>query len=341
MSKKKLTELPPGQQLAKRLPVEGESASNPPKIEISEWKLCVSGEVGNPISLNFEEFCRLPLEKVTIDAHCVTGWSKQACEWEGVAFPSLAKLAKPAKSARFVQFIAYSERNHDTSLPLSVCMDEGVLLATSYNGKPLEPEHGFPVRTVSPTRYFYKSLKWLREIRFLKDDVPGYWERNGYSNNADYKREERYVSGNLKPNEAARLRAGGDFKRNGERNLSSIDLRGGSFPGKDVAGVVMNFSNLRETDFRGANFLKADLRECDFTGADLRVANFSEANLCGVCFSGANLGGAVLRRAKLKNAIFHRKGETPPLLDGIDLTGADLKGLPEEQLRFLKDKKVI
>ena len=66
------------------------------------------------------------------------------------------------------------------------------LIAYEADGDPLEPEHGWPLRLVIPSRYFWKSAKWLRGLELLSEDQPGFWERYGYHNDADYWKEERY-----------------------------------------------------------------------------------------------------------------------------------------------------
>jgi DMSO/TMAO reductase YedYZ molybdopterin-dependent catalytic subunit len=48
------------------------------------------------------------------------------------------------------------------------------------------------VRLVVPSRYFWKSAKWLRALELSAVDRPGFWERYGYHNDADYWQEQRY-----------------------------------------------------------------------------------------------------------------------------------------------------
>ena len=71
-------------------------------------------------------------------------------------------------------------------------MDDDVILALSHDGKPLEPEHGGPLRLVVPKLYFWKSAKWLRGFEFLDVNPPGFWEVNGYHMHADPWKDERY-----------------------------------------------------------------------------------------------------------------------------------------------------
>ncbi|MFP5355180.1 MAG: molybdopterin-dependent oxidoreductase, partial [Gemmatimonadota bacterium] len=78
------------------------------------------------------------------------------------------------------------------NVPIDYLRAEHALLATHANGEPLTPEHGWPLRLVIPGKYFWKSAKWLRALRFETQDEPGFWEVRGYHNNADYWGEERY-----------------------------------------------------------------------------------------------------------------------------------------------------
>jgi DMSO/TMAO reductase YedYZ molybdopterin-dependent catalytic subunit len=88
--------------------------------------------------------------------------------------------------------IFHAEAGFTSNVPLEITLDPQCLLAWSYDGKPLEAEHGYPLRSIVPGRYFWKSAKWLRGVEFSTEDKLGFWERNGYSNSADPWREERY-----------------------------------------------------------------------------------------------------------------------------------------------------
>jgi DMSO/TMAO reductase YedYZ molybdopterin-dependent catalytic subunit len=74
-------------------------------------------------------------------------------------------------------------------------MGDDVLLATRYDDQPLTAEHGGPLRTLVPAKYFWKSAKWLRALEFVAEDQLGFWERAGYNNSADPWTEERYARG--------------------------------------------------------------------------------------------------------------------------------------------------
>ncbi len=180
--------LPPGQYLTEKWPVL--HAGTVPQTDLATWDFRVFGQVESPITLSWEELTALPTREITIDIHCVTRWSRFDTSFKGVHWSELAKLVSPKPSARYV--VAHAEQDFTANVPLAALEDEEALLAYEADGEPLTPEHGWPLRLVIPKRYFWKSAKWLRGIELLDHDEPGFWERLGYHNEADYWKEERY-----------------------------------------------------------------------------------------------------------------------------------------------------
>lgn len=181
--------VPPGQHLVPNFPVL--HYGGVPRFDPARWDLRVYGLVADPLTLTWAEFQKLPTQRQVCDIHCVTTWSKLDTVWEGVPFKHIAELAQPKPEARFV--IARCEHNFTTSLPLEVMLADDVLLATRYADQPLTAEHGGPLRTLVPSKYFWKSAKWLRALEFVVEDELGFWERAGYNNTADPWKEERYA----------------------------------------------------------------------------------------------------------------------------------------------------
>ena len=180
--------LPPGQYLTEKWPVL--HAGDVPDVDLGTWTLAVTGELEQPITLTFDQLKALPATEVTTDIHCVTRWSRFDARFKGVHWRELAKLVRPKASAHFV--LAHAEQGFTANVPLEALEDDKALVAWEADGEPLEPDHGWPLRLVIPTRYFWKSAKWLRGIELLSADQPGFWERYGYHNDADYWKEERY-----------------------------------------------------------------------------------------------------------------------------------------------------
>ncbi len=181
--------LPPGQYYTDKWPVL--HAGEIPDVDLATWTLQVTGEVEEPLTLSFEELQQLPATEVTTDIHCVTRWSRFDARFKGVHWSELAKLCSPKPSARFA--IAHAEHGFTANVPLEALEDEHALVVYEADGALLTPEHGRPVRLFIPTKYFWKSAKWLRGIELSAVDKPGFWERYGYHNNADFWKEERYV----------------------------------------------------------------------------------------------------------------------------------------------------
>jgi DMSO/TMAO reductase YedYZ molybdopterin-dependent catalytic subunit len=180
--------LPPGQYLTEKWPVL--HAGSVPTVDLATWDLSVFGEVEEPVRLTWEELQALPSREITVDIHCVTRWSRFDTRFRGVHWSELEKLVRPKPSARFV--LAHSEQGFTSNVPLEAIEAADALLAYEADGQPLTPDHGWPLRLVVPSRYFWKSAKWLRGLELRATDEPGFWERYGYHNDADYTREERY-----------------------------------------------------------------------------------------------------------------------------------------------------
>ncbi len=179
---------PPGQTLTGKFPIlhEGEV----PMYDMDAWRLTIGGEVEEERSFSFDEILKLPSSLIQCDIHCVTRWSKLDTEWEGVLFKDLLPLIKVKPSAKYVMF--HADPDYETNVPLADLLLDNVMLAYRYAGEPLTNKHGWPLRTIVPHRYFWKSAKWIRRIEFMEEDRPGFWERNGFHNEADPFEEQRF-----------------------------------------------------------------------------------------------------------------------------------------------------
>jgi DMSO/TMAO reductase YedYZ molybdopterin-dependent catalytic subunit len=180
--------LPPGQYLTEKWPVL--HAGQVPDVDLAAWDLRVFGEVEKEVTLTYDELRALPATEVTSDIHCVTRWSRFDAHFTGVHWRELAKLCNPKPSARFV--VAHAEHGFTANSPLSAIEDDDALVVYEADGEPLTPDHGWPARLFVPTKYFWKSAKWLRGLELRAADQPGFWERYGYHNDADFWKEERY-----------------------------------------------------------------------------------------------------------------------------------------------------
>lgn len=191
--------LPPGQSLTNRFPVLHYGPV--PAFDPVTWDFRCWGEIEQPLTLTWDEFNRLPRTKARLDLHCVTKWSKFDTEWEGVAVRTLVDqgLLKLLPTARFA--MQHAEYGFTVNLPVALALADNFLMATHYNGQPITPDHGYPLRGVIghilgrdelKTPYFWKGAKWLRGLEFMPQDRPGFWEQAGYHNEADIWKEERF-----------------------------------------------------------------------------------------------------------------------------------------------------
>ena len=181
--------LPPGQYLTEKWPVL-HAGSVPRYPDLATWDFRVFGEVEEPLTLSYDELQALPQSEITVDIHCVTRWSRFDTSFRGVHWRELAKLVRPRAGARFL--VAHAEQGFTSNVPLTALEADDSLIAWEADGEPLAPEHGWPLRLVVASRYFWKSAKWLRGLELRATDEPGFWERYGYHNEADFRREQRY-----------------------------------------------------------------------------------------------------------------------------------------------------
>lgn len=323
--------LPAGQALVgrDRWPVVGERV---PRAGAQCWRVSIGGAAACEHSLTLAELRQLGWEERVVDIHCVTRWSRPGVRFGGVPMAALVDLAAPSAAARFVSFIARSERDHSTSLPLADARD--ALVALEADGEPLASEHGGPVRVVVGDRYFYKSLKWLERIELLAEDRLGYWEGTaGYHNHGDPWREQRFVASNLDRREVARLLA--------SRDLRGRDLRGLEGAGLDLEGLRAEGASLRNADLRrarlgGANLGEANLSGARLQGADLRGASLVGADLEGAILAGADLRGADLRLTSLFGATLFEDAVGAVVDGGTRLDQPAIDSLLPEQQAWLR-----
>jgi DMSO/TMAO reductase YedYZ molybdopterin-dependent catalytic subunit len=141
----------------------------------------------------WDEFQALPREMVTKDIHCVTKWSKFGTVWEGVSIDTIVAESVRHGVEPGPYVLAVSDGGYTTNVPLADLTDGKAWVAYGYDGAPLGPEHGGPARLLVPHLYFWKSAKWVRELRYLDHDAPGFWESLGYHIRGDPWREQRYT----------------------------------------------------------------------------------------------------------------------------------------------------
>jgi DMSO/TMAO reductase YedYZ molybdopterin-dependent catalytic subunit len=178
--------LPPGQYLTEDFPVL--SAGPTPRVPLDTWEFVLTTEAGAEYRWSWDELMGLPQETPHVDIHCVTRWSKLGTDWQGVSLDTLLDGVDTA--ARYA--LAHSYGGYSTNLPLDDLRGGRAWVVHTYQGGPLPAEHGGPARLLVPHLYFWKSAKWVRGVRLLTDDRPGFWETAGYHDYGDPWREQRY-----------------------------------------------------------------------------------------------------------------------------------------------------
>lgn len=325
--------LPPGQIRTVKFPVVGEKAPSPEALDLDAWRLEVTGRVFEPVTWTWQDFVALTWRDRTVDIHCVTGWSRLGSTFRGVPLADVLTRSQPTEDARFVRFEAYSERRHDTTLPLELALEDTWLVHEA-DGEALTPEHGYPLRTLTPSRYFYKSLKWLHRIELLAEDRPGYWEReSSYHNVGDpWPGDQRFTSGSLEPEQVKRFREAKSFDRYRiqRKVLLGLDLRGWRPASNDLSGL-----ELKNCDLRGAHLAGADLRGANLSLSNLRGADLRRADARGADLEGADFSGADLRHADLRDTFLSAARFEGARVEGLRTGGAS--GLLESQSRYLED----
>jgi DMSO/TMAO reductase YedYZ molybdopterin-dependent catalytic subunit len=176
--------LPPGQSLTLKFPVLHYGPI--PGFDPATWHFRIWGEVEEETQWTWEQFQSLPRTTIEMDIHCVTRWSKFDTEWEGVAVKTLVDEGVIKVKSKATHVLQHCEYGYTTNIPLEVAMADNFLLATHFNGEPITPDHGYPLRGVIgaiPGRsdlkdvYLWKGGKWLRGLEFMVSDRLGFWEQ--------------------------------------------------------------------------------------------------------------------------------------------------------------------
>ena len=182
--------LPPGQYETRDFPVL--SAGPTPRTPLSKWDFTIVDSSGATVRWTWDELQALPHETPTVDIHCVTKWSKFDTKWEGISVDTLLDGARAKGVADGPFVVAFCDGGYTTNLPFADVTGGKAWIAFGYGGEPLDPEHGGPARLLVPHLYFWKSAKWVRGLRILHQDAPGFWEQLGYHDRGDPWREQRY-----------------------------------------------------------------------------------------------------------------------------------------------------
>jgi DMSO/TMAO reductase YedYZ molybdopterin-dependent catalytic subunit len=174
-----------------------------PHLEASEWRLALGGNVDRPIELTLDEVRAHPAWTIPVTLECAGNgrarleprpmsqpWLVEAVgtsEWTGT--PLVDVLAEAGVLPDTVEIVFTGadrgvqgdvEQDYQRSLPLAEAMRDEVMLAYEMNGRPLEPQHGFPLRLIVPGWYGMTSVKWLTRIDAVTEPFTGYQQADAY-----------------------------------------------------------------------------------------------------------------------------------------------------------------
>lgn len=308
----------------------------------ADWRLRVDGEVRRPMALSIADLkslsaphrARQAIQCVSAGGLCGPG---RTVTFEGVSFATIAAKVgagfdtEPGELRPCVEFISRAPGfcgprsvPHRTALPLSTCLDPecGVMVAWAVHDQPLPYENGGPLRSVvGPSLFFYKSMKWLAEIRVIDgslDDHRGTWEAYaGYHNRGRVAHDERFepvmrrITG-LEDGEPVSTPIDDDAVR--RATFDELYGRGDLSPMIASQLELIVGKNEFPKDFTGVTFAK------DGIGAQIRGTNFARADFCGAKMAGANFS-----LSKFPAAVFSRDGDDAADMQGCDLEGAHLQ----------------
>ena len=158
-----------------------------PVVDEKTWSLTVKGLVSNPIKITYDEIKAMPPVEQFATLECVSnkigGNLISTAFWKGVKLKDILDKAKIKPGAKYIAFRCFD--GYDVGIPLKNGLMEGSMLAYDMNLAPLTAKHGFPLRAIVPGLYGMMNPKWITEIEVVDTIYEGYWQRNGWTNQAD------------------------------------------------------------------------------------------------------------------------------------------------------------
>jgi DMSO/TMAO reductase YedYZ molybdopterin-dependent catalytic subunit len=148
------------------------------QVDKNNYRLELSGLVADKRSWTLDELLGFPQTDQITRHICVEGWSAIG-KWGGVQFSKFLSRVGADTTAKYVGFKCADD--YYTSIDMPTALHPQTLLALSYDGQPLQPKYGFPMKLRMPTKLGYKNPKHIQAI-FVTNTYPGgYWEDQGYN----------------------------------------------------------------------------------------------------------------------------------------------------------------
>ena len=159
-----------------------------PQVDSESWSLTIKGLVEKPLIINYDQIKSMPSVEEYVTLECISnkigGDLISTALWKGVSLSYLLDKATIKPNVKYVVFRCAD--GYDVGIPIERSQMEGTILAYDMNYTPLTPKHGFPVRAIVPGLYGMMNPKWITEIELVDKVYEGYWQRNGWTNIADY-----------------------------------------------------------------------------------------------------------------------------------------------------------
>ena len=159
-----------------------------PEIDVNSWNLQIKGMVDNPLKLTYDEIRSMPAIEEFVTLECISnkigGDLIGTALWKGVRLKDILEKAKIVPSVKYIVFRCSD--GYDVGIPLDKGLMDETIIAYEMNLAPLTSKHGFPVRAIVPGLYGMMNPKWITEIELVDKVYEGYWQRNGWTNIANY-----------------------------------------------------------------------------------------------------------------------------------------------------------
>ncbi len=151
-----------------------------------QWQLELAGNIDKPLKLTLDDIQAMPAVEEMRTLECISnpagGPLISNANWKGIRMKDL--LQRVGVKPGTVELKLESFDGYSTAIPLALAMDEHSLLVYEMNGEPLPLEHGKPLRCLWPGRYGMKQPKWLTKITAVTEPYAGFWEGQGWSDDA-------------------------------------------------------------------------------------------------------------------------------------------------------------
>jgi DMSO/TMAO reductase YedYZ molybdopterin-dependent catalytic subunit len=161
----------------------------PPAVDPNVWRLVINGLVAHPLSLTLDQI-KTGYKSVDqfVTLACISnpvgGSLIGTTLWTGIPFREVLAQAAPTATARYAHLV--SEDGFDEAIDLTMInSDPRITLTYAWNGQPLTPPHGFPLRVYIPDLYGMKQPKWIMSITLVADPIQGYWVTRGWDQKAE------------------------------------------------------------------------------------------------------------------------------------------------------------